>query len=177
MNKQAIIELVKSKYDSFIEYMGDLTAEEYVFSYQRKWSAGQQLEHIVLCIAPLVQVFSMGSVGIKQYFGLADQPRRTYDVLLKDYLGKLEEGGKAPERYVPETAAYDQRLEACGILKQMIGELCLKIERYSEEELDTLAIPHPLLGNLSVREMLYNAIYHVQHHQEQARANLLHLRS
>jgi len=172
MNKQEIGELLTKNYQSFINYINDLTPQEYAFSYQQKWTAAQQLEHMVLCVKPLVQVFSMDKPAIEQNFGVTDKPSRSYDVLLKDYLDKLGQGGKAPNRYVPETVLPEQRKELSDTLAKMIRELCAKIETFTEQELDTLCIPHPLLGNLTLREMLYNAAYHVQRHEEQTKQNL-----
>ena len=54
----------------------------------------------------------------------------------------------------------------CEQLNQLISALCLKLDDYSEAELDHYSIPHPLLGALSLREMLYNMIDHVQVHQK-----------
>jgi hypothetical protein len=45
--------------------------------------------------------------------------------------------------------------------------LARRIDRFSETQLDQLILPHPLLGKLTLREMLYFTIYHVQHHQKQ----------
>ena len=175
MNKQAIIDLLIENHTSFISYINSLTTEEYSFSYQQKWTAGQQLEHIVLCVKPLVQVFSMDKPAIAQTFGVADRPGITYDALLTNYKEKFKEGGKAPERFVPETVSPDQRELLSETLKKLTNELCSKVNSFTEQELDSLCIPHPLLGKLTLREMLYNAIYHVEHHQAQAKRNIKEL--
>ncbi len=176
MNKQDIIDLLKSNYSSFVDYINTLSADEYSYSNQQKWTAGQQLEHLVLCVAPLVRVFSMDKLAIAQTFGQTDRNSRTYDELLNDYLQKFREGGKAPERFVPPANTFGQKAVFCSTLLQSIDELCTKIETFSEEELNTLQIPHPLLGNLTLREMLCNAAYHVKHHQSQAERHLAQLR-
>ena len=54
----------------------------------------------------------------------------------------------------------------------LIDKLISEIDVFTENELDTLSIPHPLLGSISLREMLYNAIYHVEHHQKIIKTNL-----
>ncbi len=172
MDKQAIIRLLHRNYSAFVVYINGLTAEEYVFSNQRKWTAAQQLEHIVLCIKPLVQVFNMDKAGIAQTFGQTDKSGRSYEALLSDYLIKLNEGGKAPERFVPPTTHANSKEALSENLTKLVNDLCSKIETFSESELDTLLIPHPLLGPITLREMLYNAIYHVRHHQAQAEENL-----
>jgi hypothetical protein len=172
MDKQAIIDSLVENHKSFVIYIRDLTADEYFFSHQQKWSAAQQLAHIVLCVKPLVQVFNMNKSAIKTNFGVVSSKGRTYDILLNDYLGKLAEGGKAPEKYIPEVISSDQRIVLVETLEKMINDLRAGIENFTEPELDSLAIPHPLLGKLSMREMLYNAIYHVVHHHQLTSQNM-----
>ncbi len=114
----------------------------------------------------------MDKSAIEKTFGRTDRTGRTYEVLLDEYLVKLNEGSKAPVRFVPEATSPDQRKVQCKLLTKLVKELYAKIETFSDEELDTLLIPHPLLGNLTLREMLYNTAYHVKHHQMQVEENL-----
>jgi hypothetical protein len=172
MDKAEIIVALKKNHNSFIQYINELTNEEYLFSDQPKWTAGQQLEHIVLCVKPLVQVFSMDKLMIEKNFGTAKNPSRTYEVLLDEYSAKLKAGGKAPERYVPASSVSNQKEMLTEKLTNLVNDLCSQIENFTEEELDRLCIPHPLLGNITLREMMYNAICHVEHHHEMTRKNL-----
>ena len=55
-------------------------------------------------------------------------------------------------------------------LKNEVLNLCLSIEKISEEDLDYYLLPHPILGKLTLREMLYFTIYHVKHHEKQIRS-------
>jgi len=48
------------------------------------------------------------------------------------------------------------RLEKKKLIKQ--------INNWSEEKLDKCLIPHPLLGKLILREMLFFTNWHTQHH-------------
>ncbi len=109
---------------------------------------------------------------ISQTFGRADKPGRAYDNLVDEYKLKLSQGGKAPARFVPENNAIPERDVLSEKLAKLITALCVQIETFTEEELDGLLIPHPLLGNLTLREMLFNAIYHLEHHHEIAKENL-----
>lgn len=172
MNKQEIINALTQKYGSFVEYINGLTVEEYVYQNQQKWTAAQQLEHLVLCTKPLVKVFAMNKSVIEQTFGQTDRQNRSYEELVNLYFEKLKSGGKAPERFDPTATVSSSREVLCESLTKLIHELGLKIETFTDQELDQLLVPHPLLGQLTLREMLYNTIYHVQHHQAQAQENL-----
>ncbi|NBX80802.1 MAG: DinB family protein, partial [Flavobacteriales bacterium] len=39
-------------------------------------------------------------------------------------------------------------------------------DNFTEDDLDKYVLPHPLLGKLTLREMLCFTIYHVKHHVE-----------
>ncbi|QLH34686.1 MAG: DinB family protein [Cyclobacteriaceae bacterium] len=57
-------------------------------------------------------------------------------------------------------------------LTKEVNRLAAKLNRFSEAELDLYILPHPLLGKLTLREMIYFTCYHVQHHQELTTKNL-----
>lgn len=158
MNKQAITTSLNQHYKAFTEYINGLPEGDYTKSYQQKWTAGQQLEHIVICVKPLVQVFSMAPAAIAANFGTTDRAGRSYATLLHDYQEKLNAGGKAPARFLPDASNAPPKNALIKELESLVSTLCSRIENFTEEELDTLCLPHPLLGNISIREMLYNAI-------------------
>ncbi len=50
-----------------------------------------------------------------------------------------------------------------GTVSGLVG----KIPGWSEAALDRYRLPHPLLGKLTVREMLFFTLYHNAHHLDQ----------
>jgi hypothetical protein len=172
MEKQIILHKINENHKSFIDYLSNLAKEEFEYSDDQKWTAGQQLEHIVLSVRPLVQFFSLDKTIIEQRYGTTSRQNRSYEDLLGNYIEKLTAGGKAPDKYVPETNSINERENLIEILETLTKELISKIETFSDQELSSLQIPHPLLENLTLREMLYNAIYHVEHHLVQVKSNL-----
>jgi len=121
--------------------------------------------HLVLSIKPLVYVLELNKTVLAEKFGNTARMGRSYTEMKTFYFEKLKEGGKAPERFVPDKETVRQKSELCQNIEVLVTHLGTAIEKFSEEELDTLCVPHPLLGSLSLREMLYNAIYHAEHHQ------------
>ena len=172
MNKSSIITSLTKNYDEFINYINSLSPEDYDYRFEQKWTAAEHLEHIVLCIKPLLRALSMDKLALEQNFGLSGRSSKSYEAILNKYLAKLNEGGKAPERYVPSSEEPVQKETLIGRLSNMLADLYSRIESFSEEELDSLMLPHPLLRNITLREMLYNTIYHVVHHHEQAKEHL-----
>lgn len=172
MKKQEIIDLLTKNYSLFVTYINELTSKEFEFAYQEKWTAGQQLAHIVLCVKPLLKVYGMDKAMIAQNFGLSNRQSVTDIALLDSYNEKLNGTYKTADRYIPEPVLINQRQDLTENLTKLIQSLCVNIASFTETELDSLLIPHPLLGNLTLREMLYNAIHHVEHHQEATKNNL-----
>ena len=172
MKKQEIIEFLLKKYDFFVSYINGLTDEDYLVSYQQKWTAGQQLAHLVQCVKPLVKVYGMDKPTLEQTFGFATKPSLTYEGLLEQYNEKLNQPYTLADRYAPEPVSLEQRQPLTENLTRLIQDLCTKVESFTEQELDTFCIPHPLLGSLTLREMLQNAIAHVEHHHEATKQNI-----
>lgn len=165
MKKQELIEFLRRNYSSFTAFINSLSTEAFDYSINDKWSAVLHLGHLVLSVKPLVNVFELDKPTLAEKFGTTDNQPRSYEFLKDFYFEKLKAGGKAPDRFVPNRESAYQKAELCQNLKILVDQLSILIERFSEEELDILCVPHPLLGKLSLREMVYNAIYHAEHHQ------------
>ncbi|TMM58067.1 DinB family protein [Maribacter algarum] len=165
MKKNKLIASLKQNYDAFINFVDSLSNESYDYSVAGKWSAGLHTAHLMLSVKPLVYVFELDKTSIVEKFGNTTKIGCTYTEMKNLYFEKLKDGGKAPERFVPDIAAARPKTELAQKLRVLIDQLCISIDRFSEEELDSFCVPHPLLGSLSLREMLYNAIYHAEHHQ------------
>ncbi|MEP3211088.1 MAG: DinB family protein [Maribacter sp.] len=165
MKKKELIEFLKRNYSSFTAFTSSLSKEASEYSINKKWSAVMHLGHLVLSVKPLVYVFEMEKHSIAEQYGTTNDPPRSYEFIKGFYFEKLKGGGKAPKRFIPTTESPYQTAELCHGLNILVDQLSGLIERFSEEELDSLCVPHPLLGKLSLREMLYNAIYHAEHHQ------------
>jgi hypothetical protein len=99
-------------------------------------------------------------------FGTANRKSRSYEELVARYHSKLKAGGRASGRFVPPPKT-DSVEKLSANLSKVVQALARRIDRFSETQLDQLILPHPLLGKLTLREMLYFTIYHVQHHQKQ----------
>jgi hypothetical protein len=164
MNRQQLSDKIEESHRAFIHYINTLTDEEFVSSYNNKWSAGQQLEHILLSLTPLTQAFMLPGFIIKVYFGKANRPGKTYDELVNKYVTKLQAGGQATGNFVPKPVSLSQKEKLVKAVNNAVNKLNRQINSFSETQLDQLILPHPLLGKLTVREMIYFTIYHVEHH-------------
>ena len=165
MKQNEIILQLNQNHSSYIDFIYSLDDLQFVQTQQGKWSAAQQLEHIYLSIKPLTQALLLPSFLLRLLFGKANRPSRKYEVLVEKYKEKLANGGRATKKYIPALVSNSKKEELIKKLQHTIYKLTSLIRRFEEEELDTVILPHPLLGKLTLREMLYFTMYHVKHHE------------
>ena len=165
MNKEEIIQKLDTAYSQFTSYVNELTADEFEFAPEPKWSAGQQTEHLIKSTKPLVKGLSIPKFLIKSKFGQANRPSRSYEAVVERYKEKLDLGGTASSPYVPGKVSASSQNKVTAELTETIARLNKKIAKWSEADLDKYVLPHPLMGKLTTREMLYFTIHHATHHQ------------
>jgi hypothetical protein len=165
MNKQAILEQLELHHTTFHQLMESLSAAEYLEAPAGKWCAGEQLDHICRSVAPVNLAFGLPGFLLQLLFGKVKRPSRSYEDLVEKYKVKLAAGGRAIGRYIPAESSWAARKKLLWRLEKLVNALNHKIQKMDEAQLDKYILPHPLLGKLTLREMLYFTIYHVQHHQ------------
>jgi len=172
MNKSEIQQRLRDNYFQFIKQISDLQDSDFLLSNNGKWTAGQQLEHIIKSVRPVNLAFALPTFMLSVLFGKANRPSKNFDALVEKYKQKLAAGGKASAPFVPKPVAASDKQKLAKRLRSLTNSLVKRTGSISETQLDSLILPHPLLGKLTLREMLYFTIYHVQHHEKQALHNI-----
>ncbi len=173
MNKVEIKARLEESYDAFIQYTHQLSKDEYEYAPEGKWNAGEQTLHLIKSVKPVAKGLGMPKFLIKYNFGKANRPSRDFDGLVERYKrGLAENPGIAPKNYAPSKVKHEQAAELNKKLKSYIEVINTKLAKWNEEQLDTYVAPHPLIGKLTFREVLYFTIYHAQHHQLQIKRYL-----
>jgi len=165
MNKDEIQKALSGSYKSFTDFISGLSEEEFMRAPQGKWIAGQHLDHLIRAVDPLAKGLLLPKFVVKLVFGKANRASKSYDDLVKKYKTKLEAGGKAGGRFIPSVIPYAERKKKAEKLLMKVKRLNKNINGYSEPQLDAFILPHPLLGKVTLREMMYFTIYHAEHHQ------------
>ncbi len=164
--KETLFQQFQKNHLDLIEYINTLTQEQFLLSKNQKWTAGQQLEHLVISIKTFANGITNKSILLEK-FGNITRPRLDYENVVKTYKNVLANGGKAPEIYLPKTVEWTQKEGFIQDIQKYLKRLEDNFLQYTNEEIDTIAIPHPLLGLISVGEMCSILTYHVLHHQAQ----------
>ena len=134
------------------------------------WAALEQLEHLNSSVGAVAKGFAAPKLLLRLRFGRAKERGRSYTQLRDEYRARLAAGGRASGAFVPKppdasTASIESRRgDQLERWHRRNGRLRRAVNSWSEAQLDTMQLPHPLLGSITAREMLYFTIYHAEHH-------------
>jgi hypothetical protein len=172
MTTQTLITELQAKHKAFAEAVAALDTKDFSSSANGKWSPGQQLLHIYVSMAAVTQALGLPKILPRLLFGKRNRPSMDYDGVVAKYHSKLAAGGKASGKYDVKPVEASQQQVLKSKVFNNVEKLGRNVSTFSEEQLDTLLLPHPLLGKMTIREMLYFTLYHVQHHHEVTLKNL-----
>ena len=173
MQKQELIHKLQENHQALFSFVEALSDEQFMASVDDKWTAGQELEHIYRSIKPLAHGLITPAFLFGLLFGKNNRASRTYHELVEKYVEKLAAGAVATPSFEPLAIALDQKQELLEKNKKAIAKMISYLQRFSEEDLDKYVIPHPLLGKITLREMMYFTIYHAEHHLNNMKRNLV----
>ncbi|MBL7745515.1 MAG: DinB family protein [Chitinophagaceae bacterium] len=165
MTKEEIKSKLSENHQSLLDLVLSLNDTDFLHSANGKWTAGQQLDHICRSVYPVRLAFSLPKLMLRLFFGKSNRPSRDYELLVAKYLKKLEGKYQVGERFIPKPIQPDKKTKLKDELIKAIDSINKNIDKYSEEQLDKQILPHPLLGKLTLREMLCFTIYHAEHHR------------
>ena len=133
---------------------------------ENKWTAGQHIVHLQQTVTAVLGGVKYPAFVLSYQFGKANRPVRDYETVVKKYHDKLAASGAvvAPiSTSMPETPP-ESREGICNKFEQDLKKLQKKISKYSDNNFDTLLIPHPLMGRMIMREFFMWHTYHIEHH-------------
>ena len=158
----------------FTDYCSSLSEEQFFFQPAEKWSAAQQVKHLVSATATAALAFRLPKFMVRMVGGKPNRASRTYDELVAKYYLKLEQGGKASSRYIPRLVpvSYGKEKIIKEFSKAMQQFTTALKGKWKEPQPDQYIAPHPLLGKITLRELCYFTIHHTYHHLESIRRSV-----
>lgn len=153
-------------------YLAAIPAGEFAAPQGEKWSPADHARHLAKSTYPLVGALALPKFVLGLRFGRSRAASRPLPAVREIYRDTLRQTGATAGRFAPapqsapaDPAAWQR--EVLAKWRGAVSGLALKIPAWSEAALDRYRLPHPLLGKLTVREMLLFTIYHNAHHLEQ----------
>ena len=133
------------------------------------WSPSDNVDHLIKAVKPVSKALKLPRFTLHTMFGKPEKPSMTYEELCQVYRDEIARGGQASGRYLPEqqTPTTDAEEKKMALLEQWSkenAELLSIVDQWDDDELDQYLLPHPLIGKLTIREMIFFTIYHNLRH-------------
>ncbi len=158
------------------EFFGSLTESQLAARRDGGWSCVDDLVHLRLSVVAVTRALQAPKLLLAVRFGVTRRGSRSYADVAEAYAQRLKGGVHAPPAFSPkpqadlEPAAYRDHL--LSRWTELADRLDTALDRWNEKSVDRHLLPHPALGKVTVREMLYFTHLHNLHHIEVAQRRL-----
>ncbi|NUO81281.1 DinB family protein [candidate division KSB1 bacterium] len=153
------------------EFLGTLSDAEFFTPQGEKWSPAEQVRHLTKSVRPVAKALRLPRLALALLFGVHRVASHSFTEIEAFYQGRLKTGVTAGKFAPSSQPAPDDPRARRGEIMQRWQEthraLQYAIATWPEAALDRYRLPHPVLGKLSLREMLFFTLYHNAHHVRQ----------
>ncbi|PKH51931.1 DinB family protein [Tenacibaculum sp. Bg11-29] len=166
MDKEAIISVLEEKHQQLFNWLENQSENNFKEGPKGKWTTGQHIAHLVDSIKKVNSALSYPKFLLKYKFGKANREVRSYDEVTKRYQDKLLKNKEKAKMFnidvkTPSEKSFHQLLSTLQIQNKKLQH---KTQRWKNKDLDTLILPHPLMGKMPIREIIMWTAYHTEHH-------------
>jgi hypothetical protein len=141
-----------------------------------RWSPNAYLRHILLSFKPIVKALEMTPDKVRKAFPVAESSQRSYDDIVSLYKAGLARGVRAesqpsvlPESYRLPDDMTDERAYLLDQWHNACQRFAAALELWDESDLESAQLPHPVIGLIPMREMLYFTHFHTALHHDDMR--------
>lgn len=173
MKKDEIIDLLENEHRKLFDWLEKQPNSNWEKGPEGKWTTGQHILHLVDAIKKLNKALSYPKFILKSKFGISNRELRPYKAVANRYQEKLAQNQEKAKTYntgmkVPTLKNKNRLIETLVIQNK---KLQLKTHKWKNHHLDTLILPHPLMGKMPVREIIMWTAHHTAHHTETLKEN------
>ncbi len=152
-----------------LSFLGEMSDEEFLARQGEHWSPAEHIRHLVTAVRAVAGGMAVPKIVLALRFGVTFKGSRSFEQIRDLYRAAIAAGGKAAGRYDPAKRRIDMEPEdlRAFVMQRWAragDELDSAVESWSERALDRHRAKHPLLGMMTVRELLYFTLYHNAHH-------------
>lgn len=170
--KNEVIWTLQNSNQRVTKWFSEIPAEHFFTRQGEAWSASDNVDHLIRAHKPIAKALKLPKITLRAMFGKPDKASVTYEELCQSYRDEIAKGAQASGRYLPnqenpKEQAEEKKRQLLHQFSNTSGELVSAAETWDENDLDQYMLPHPILGKLTLREMLFFTIYHNLRHASQ----------
>jgi len=166
MDKDSIADLIEDKNKTLISWILKQDEDKWLEGPKDKWTTGQHALHLLQSIKTLNDALSMPKFLLRYKFGKSNRDVRDYQTVINRYQERLKDVkgktfGPSKNMEVPALTEKQYLLDRIQVESKKLQYKTIKI---SDKNLDTLILPHPLMGKMPIREIIMWTAHHIEHH-------------
>lgn len=133
----------------------------------KQWSIAEHIKHLIISIDSSALPFKLPSLILQIMFGKIQRNEYTYSQLEEIYNSKLKLGAKASGKYANvDRNTFQTKEQMLTQLESSYSKFIESALKCSVKKLSHCCVPHPILGKLTLRELVYFTTFHTYHHIE-----------
>ena len=162
---------LQTSFQEVTQFVASISDENFYIKKDEKWSIAGNLDHIILSTKPLASGLKQAKIFFRA-FGTAKKESQSYDEIVATYEEVLLTKNPKNNPFISkdiDSTTREKYLSNWNMIGEKFQE---RLDLWTEKDLDKYRIPHPVLGKLTVREMMFFTINHNFHHLKIMKAYL-----
>ena len=166
MDKVQIVDLLEQKHQDIFNWLDNQPEENWEKGPDDKWTTGQHILHLVKSLQMLNKALSYPKFLLKYKFGVCNRAPRDYAAVAKKYQDKLDVSKDKAKEFNKslQTPTIKDKKRLLTRYQIQQKKLQYKTQKISDKNLDSLIVPHPLMGKMTLREIIMWTAHHTEHH-------------
>ena len=173
-NQSELIEQFSTAKNDILDFYTAIPESIFFSKPEIGWSPLENIKHLNTATSVVALFLRKELKFLLLLFGQSDS-KKSIQEIIKNYNDKLNNGSGAgvfSPLFAKSNIDVEKKKTEIKSLIESIQSLINVLPSWTEEELDSTNIVHPILGVMTVREMLYFSIYHLYHHTSKVQLRL-----
>lgn len=166
LNKKEIEQSIIQAFTEVINWVDEYPENELNKElYTDKWTAAGHIYHLIKSTKAVSQAMKKPKFLLRWTFGKNNRSEKTIYQLKEKYHTVLQKPTtNAPANYSAKKGRSFNKAELIARFQHELDQLILTMKGWNEKQLSKYIVPHPALGKMTIRELLYFTQFHTVHH-------------
>lgn len=170
MDKEEIIRTLDSTHAELNAMLANTSKEDLQKAPDGKWNGLEHVVHLNKALSALAKGLRRPKFLLRYSFGRPNRAPRDYQEVKERYHSKLAAvQGAVNSPFGADDLGPLKKEEVLQRFEENQKKLLNSLRKWKDPKLNAYLLPHPLMGKLTVMEMLYFMDFHTRHHMESIR--------
>jgi len=129
-----------------------------------KWTIAGHYVHLIKSARAVTRGLKMPRIGLRGMFGVNNREERTFDGLREKYEAAIAPGITAGPDFIAKPGKVYEKEDLIKQIKEELDQFKSIVPKWSEKDLSKYIVPHPAIGKVTLREILFFTIFHTDIH-------------